>query len=105
MNTRIPGIAASLPRSRRTTSVTDWPLRSAGGFSPKVMFPELISGGPAPSPTRELTTRTAGSAAMICAARVCNATISANEMPSRAWVRETTMPVSSDGKKPLGMTW
>ena len=54
-------------------------------------------------PLNELTVATFGSARTIAAARACSSTIAGNEMSSDASVLMRSWPMSSSGKKPLGM--
>ena len=55
-------------------------------------------------PLKELTMATLGSLRMISAARSCRATMAGKEVSSAASVVTWIWPMSSSGKKPLGMT-
>lgn len=84
-------MAESLGRSRLTTWVELTP-RSASGFRLMNMRPVLLC---APPPTKEPKPATAGSAAMMSAARCWSRSIAWNDTSGDARVPAKTRPVSS----------
>jgi hypothetical protein len=67
------------------------------------MRPALVVGLGPPGPTVELIFRTAGSERMMEATLDCNSDSTANDTSACASVVTEMKPVSSLGKKPLGM--
>ena len=100
----MPGTVAVDRRSRATTS-SAVDLRSDLSFRVTKMRPELTVLAALPPPTVDMTVTTSGSRLMTSANTACRATMASNEASSGPTVAPVSWPISSDGKKPLGMFW
>jgi len=69
------------------------------------MRPELTVFAALPPPTVDSTAVTSGSRLMISATTPWRATMASNEASSGPTVAPTSWPISSVGKKPLGIDW
>ena len=69
------------------------------------MRPELTVLAALPPPTVEITETTSGSRLMISASAAWRATMASNEASSGPTVEPEIWPISSVGKKPLGIAW
>ena len=98
MKTVSPATSRSL--RRRFSCTTFIGARSLRGLSEMNMRPLFCA---PPPPLNELTAATLGSARTIAAARSCSCTISGKLVSSAASVLAWIWPMSSSGKKPLGM--
>ena len=99
----MPVTVLAVTRSRWITS-SALSSRSARGLSLMKMRPPLVPGVGPPGPTVELKYSTALSARMMSATLRCISDSAANDTSGRASVVAKMKPVSSLGKKPLGMT-
>jgi len=99
MNTLMPGIERNFLRKSSTTPFIG--LRSDWGLSTMNMRPVFCE--PVP-PLNELTAYTFVSCRIIRAARSCSLTMASKDTSSAASVVTWIWPMSSSGKKPLGIT-
>ena len=85
--------------------MTCWVLSVRSGLSRSMMNmrPEFTVLAPGPPPTVDMTEVTSGSLPMTSANADWRATIASNEASSGPTVEPEIWPISSDGKKPLGM--
>jgi len=67
------------------------------------MRPVLVALPEGPPPTAELSAETLGSLRTMAATRSCRSTMAVNEVSSADSVLAWIWPMSSSGKKPLGM--
>ena len=79
------------------------PSRPPRAFSTIDSRPKFGVALTVPTPTTEVTPSTAGSSRMIAATRFCSRDISSKETEESASVTAAMRPVSSGGRKPLGM--
>ena len=100
----MPGTVAV---ARRRRPITCWILSVRCDLSRKVMKmrPELMVLAALPPPTVETTETTSGSRFRISARADWRATMASNEASSGPIVEAEIWPISSIGKKPLGMAW
>src|SRR5476651_2025055 len=103
-NTLMPGTDA-VERRRRAITSSAVDLRSDLSFKVTKMRPELTVLAALPPPTVDITETTSGSRLMTSARTDWRATMASNEASSGPTVEPEIWPMSSDGKKPLGMAW
>ena len=99
----IPGTLAVARRRRAITSFEE-DLRSGFAFSWTNMRPELWLALADPAPTVDITLTTSGSAATMAATAFWRSAMAVKETSSGPWVEPVRRPVSSCGKKPLGVS-
>ena len=100
----MPGTVA-VARRRRAITCRALSLRSGLSRSMMNMRPEFTVLAALPPPTVDITETTSGSRLMISASADCRATMASNEASSGPTVEPVSWPISSDGKKPLGIAW
>src|SRR5260370_28131997 len=93
--------------ARRKRAMTCWALSLRSGLARRVtkIRPELMVLAALPPPTVDITETTSGSRRMISARALWRATMASNEASSGPTVEPVSVPISSIGKKPLGMLW
>ena len=95
---RMPGIVAVAVRRRFITTSIE--LRLSLSFRRMNRKPRFVA---PPKPTAEVTETTAGSPSISWLTAICRADISRKLVSAWASVTPRRKPVSSSGKKPLGM--
>src|SRR4051794_2470631 len=102
--TLMPGTDAV---ARRRRAITSRAVAVRSGLARRVtnMRPELTVLAALPPPTVDITVTTSGSRRMTSASTDWRATMASNEASSGPTVEPVIWPMSSDGKKPLGMVW
>ena len=92
--------------ARRNRAITCWAVSFRSGLSRSMMKmrPELTVAAALPPPTVDITEETSGSRLMISAMTAWRATMASNEASSGPTVEAEIWPMSSAGKKPLGIS-
>jgi hypothetical protein len=102
--TLMPGTVA-VERRRRAITSSAVDLRSDLSRNVTKMRPEFTVLAAFPPPTVDMTVTTSGSRLMTSARALWRATIASNDASSGPTVAPVSWPMSSDGKKPLGVDW
>ena len=100
----MPGTVAAA-RRRRAITCRALSVRSGLSRSMMKMRPELTVAAALPPPTVETTEATSGSRRRSSASADWRATMASNEASSGPTVAPEIWPMSSEGKKPLGIAW